>query len=118
MFKGEELCINKGTKFYKVIETNKYDNTDFSLDGKILECVIKESLSTRTKLFHLTEENEGIHIIDKVTGLIALSIDADKTNVDVDTGFYTIFEKDLFYPLEDRTAILYGSIVFNKGVSV
>ena len=113
---GKDIAINKGYSFHKLIETNEFDNTDFSLEGYKIECVIKESPNTNTNLFHLTEENGGIYIIDKITGLFSLSIDADKTNVPASNGVYSVLKIDENFPDTEREILIHGNVQFNKGV--
>jgi hypothetical protein len=58
----KDITITKGSRYYELFQTTDSDGSPRSLDGKKIYCNIKESLSTATYLFQLTEANGGITV--------------------------------------------------------
>lgn len=115
--KIQDLVIDKKSKFFRVFELETTENIPISLNEKTLKCQIKESYSTETNLFELTEANEGIVIIDRTNGIFALNIKSDKTNVDVDYAVYDIVEIETGYVGTENRVLIRGKIHFKKGVT-
>lgn len=112
----QDFVIEKGAVFAREINIVDANNAPVSLVGKNIACIIKESLSTSTVLFHLTEANGGVTVVNDAEGKVALYISAADTNVEASHGVYNILRIDDEYPLLDIERILEGRIAFTEGV--
>lgn len=110
------LTIEKKIKFYQVLQITHPDGTGKNLVGKKIRCMIKESYSTDEYLHDLTEANGGVQVLNDATGEFALYIPADETNKDALTAVYDIVEINEEYPDEETEKVMYGKIIYIKGV--
>lgn len=110
-----DIKIEKGAKYFQAFDIELDDTTPVSLVGKTVECKIKESVETETNIFHLTEANGGILILDDANGRLAVSIDADLTGVEPDYGVYSLYIVTTADPEDEIEHLLYGKVTFMEG---
>lgn len=112
-----DFIVQRGAKFSKEFQLLEDDGiTPISLVTKTVECSVKQSFKAAAKLFHLTEANEGCNRLDAENGSFSINIDADKTNIDIDTAFYNIKLIDNSYPTIETERIIEGRLTFTKDV--
>lgn len=109
--------IEKKVKYYQAFDIELDDGTPVSLVGKTIECIIKESYETSENIFHLTEANGGILVLNDALGKIALVVPASQTNVVQDYGVFDVVAIGSSNPTVERERILEGKVRFTEGAT-
>ena len=112
-----DFTINKKAIFEKDIYLTDINNVPIDLTTKSVRCIIKESKSTESILFDLTNINGGALIIEPLLGHIRLFINTEDTDIEPLSGFYevVIFDTGYFSTTADR--LLEGFITFSEGLA-
>ncbi len=112
-----DFTIEKRARFYREIDLQDLYGNPVSLIGLNVACTIKESYSTVTTLFVLTQANGGVLVVDALNGKVGLWIPSNQTDIVQNNGVYDIQIQDPLYPTLDSTRLLQGNIVFSYGVT-
>lgn len=113
-----DLEICKRANLYQPFRVKDFEDNLVVVAGRdfSIACRIKESHSTDSELFYLTEENGGI-VVDEPLGIFSISIPATDTDVNEDTGVYDVLFVDTNNPEIIKERILEGQISFTEGVT-